>query len=163
MSVGQLSPDRNQYWDGQKWTSALSTDGRWRWDGAKWASVASVAIQQLGPAAGYPVAVQPQPMQYPSAVMLYRSPTNSLAVASLVFGIVSWFLCPLVGGVVAIVCGHMAHGQIKTTGEGGAGMATAGLVLGYIHLAGWAVFALFWLLVFGGLAAILAAAGASNH
>ncbi len=96
--------------------------------------------------------------------MMYRAaPTNSLAVVSLVSGIVSWFLCPLVGGIVAVASGHMAHGQIKTSGEGGAGMATAGLVLGYIHLAGWAVFLLFWLFVFGGLAAILAAAGASSH
>lgn len=102
-------------------------------------------------------------MPYASAVMMYRPPTNSLAVASLVFGIVSWFLCPLVGGIVAVICGHMAHSQIKSSGEGGGGMATAGLVLGYIHIAGAVAFVLFWLVVFGGLAALLAAIGASSR
>ncbi|HXB04905.1 MAG TPA: DUF4190 domain-containing protein [Candidatus Angelobacter sp.] len=95
--------------------------------------------------------------------MMYRSPTNSLAVVSLVSGIVSWFVCPLVGGIVAVISGHMAHSQLKRSGEGGSGMATAGMVLGYIHLAAWAVFLIFWLLVFGGLAAILGAAGATSH
>jgi hypothetical protein len=74
----------------------------------------------------------------------------------LVFGIISWFLCPFIGGLIAVICGHMAHSQIKRTGEAGAGMATAGLVLGYIHLAVAAVVTVFWLVVFGGLAAFLA-------
>ncbi len=145
----------------------MSADGRWLWDGARWipAGGGVPPNRQLATRAPYPPAAQPPTtIQYASAAMMYRAaPTNSLAVVSLVSGIVSWFLCPLVGGIVAVASGHMAHGQIKTSGEGGAGMATAGLVLGYIHLAGWAVFLLFWLFVFGGLAAILAAAGASSH
>jgi Domain of unknown function (DUF4190) len=32
----------------------------------------------------------------------------------------------------AIVLGHMAKRQIKTSGEEGSGLATAGLVLGYL-------------------------------
>ena len=91
--------------------------------------------------------------------MLYRPNTNGLATASLVFGIISWFLCPLVGGVIAVACGHIAHSQIKRTGESGSGMATAGLVLGYIHLAAAAIFIVFWLVAFGGMLAILAAIG----
>jgi Domain of unknown function (DUF4190) len=110
-----------------------------------------------------PVAQPQNAMQYAAPVMMYRPPTNGLAVTSLVSGIVSWVMCPLVGGVVAVVTGHMAHGQIKTSGESGAGMATAGLVLGYIHLAAWAVFTLFWLVVFGGLAVVGGIVGAANH
>lgn len=34
--AGELSPDGNFYWDGQRWTSATSPDGAWRWDGATW-------------------------------------------------------------------------------------------------------------------------------
>ena len=66
---------------------------------------------------------------------------NTLAVVSLVAGIGSFFahLIPFVGGftlaLVAIITGHMARGQIRRTGEGGMGMATAGLVIGYIHMA----------------------------
>ncbi len=33
---GQLSPDRNFYWDGARWVSAVSPDGAWRWDGQAW-------------------------------------------------------------------------------------------------------------------------------
>jgi Domain of unknown function (DUF4190)/DUF1707 SHOCT-like domain len=61
-------------------------------------------------------------------------PTNGLAVGSLVCGIgqiFAWF----VGGVVAIILGHMALRQIRRTGEDGAGMAKAGLILGYLGVA----------------------------
>ena len=42
---------------------------------------------------------------------------------------------PLVGGIVAIVTGHMAKAEIRRTGEDGESFATIGLVLGYLHLA----------------------------
>jgi len=61
-------------------------------------------------------------------------PTNTLAVVSLVLGIASYVVLPLVGAVAAIITGHMARGQISRTGEGGSGMALAGLILGYLHL-----------------------------
>jgi len=116
-------------------------------------------MQQAAP----PVHPQAQnTTQYASTVMMYRSPTNSLAVASLVFGIVSWFVCPILGGIMAVIFGHMALSQLKTSGEGGSGMATAGLALGYVSLAGWVVIGFFWLVVLGGLAAILGT-GAANH
>jgi len=57
----------------------------------------------------------------------------------------------------------MAHSQIKSSGEGGAGMATAGLALGYIHLAAAAVFVLVWLVLLGGLAALFGAGAATSH
>jgi Domain of unknown function (DUF4190) len=99
---------------------------------------------------------------YAAPVLVYRPPTNTWAVISLVTGIISWFLCPFVGGVVAVTSGHVGHSQIKRSGEGGAGMATAGLVLGYIHLAAFAVIVLFWLFVFGGIA-ILGASTAAHR
>jgi hypothetical protein len=60
--------------------------------------------------------------------------TNSLAVASLACGlgqIFFWFLA----AIPAVVLGHMARRQIRQTGEDGQGMATAGLVLGWIGIA----------------------------
>jgi hypothetical protein len=42
-----------------------------------------------------------------------------------------WFF----GAIAAIVTGHIARHQIRRTGENGAGMALAGLILGYIGLA----------------------------
>jgi hypothetical protein len=67
--------------------------------------------------------------------------TNTLAIVSLVAAIGSFFahVIPGIGGftvaLVAVITGHMARGQIKKTGEQGMGMATAGLIIGYIHLA----------------------------
>ena len=44
-------------------------------------------------------------------------------------------MLPLVGGLVAIVTGHLARNEISRTGERGNGFATIGLVLGYLNLA----------------------------
>jgi hypothetical protein len=63
-----------------------------------------------------------------------------LAVISLVAGIGSFFahIIPGVGGftvaLVAIVTGYMARNQIKETGEQGMGMATAGMIIGIVHI-----------------------------
>ena len=95
----------------------------------------------------------------PPAVFVYGPRTNSSAVASLVFGILSWFLCPLIGGILAIVFGHVARVQIRRTNEGGGGLAVAGLILGYFHSVAFVLVVGFWLLVFGGLIAMLGATG----
>jgi len=62
--------------------------------------------------------------------------TSTLAIVSLVLGIVSWFLLPLLGAIVAVITGHMAKREIRDS-QGrltGDGMATVGLVLGYLQL-----------------------------
>jgi len=61
--------------------------------------------------------------------------TNQMAVASLVCGFCQIFLW-FVAGVPAIVFGHVAHRQIRQSGESGSGMATAGLIMGYIGVLG---------------------------
>jgi hypothetical protein len=64
----------------------------------------------------------------------YNPPrTNALAIISLVAGCAQFFFC-IVGSIVAIVTGHIARGQIKRSGEQGAGLALAGLILGYVGL-----------------------------
>lgn len=63
--------------------------------------------------------------------------TNSpLAVWSLVLGILSLVSCGPLTGVPAIICGHMARTQIKTNPDKltGAGMALAGLIMGYFSI-----------------------------
>jgi Domain of unknown function (DUF1707)/Domain of unknown function (DUF4190) len=64
--------------------------------------------------------------------------TNSTAVASLVLGLAEF---PTLGitAIPAIICGHKAHREIRRTGEQGVGMATAGLILGYIALFSWVI------------------------
>jgi hypothetical protein len=63
--------------------------------------------------------------------------TSTLAVVSLVFGILTWLMLPFVGALVAIICGHLARSEIRRAEPGrldGNGMAIAGLLLGYLHL-----------------------------
>ncbi|HEV2540273.1 MAG TPA: DUF4190 domain-containing protein [Frateuria sp.] len=66
----------------------------------------------------------------------YRT-TSAMAVVSLVFGIAAWCMLPVVGAIVAIVCGHLARGEIRRAQgqQEGDGLAIAGLVLGYVQLA----------------------------
>lgn len=62
--------------------------------------------------------------------------TSSLAIASLISGLLSWFLFPIIGAIVAVITGHSAKNEIRASGGrlSGDGMATAGLILGYIQL-----------------------------
>jgi ABC-type spermidine/putrescine transport system permease subunit II len=62
--------------------------------------------------------------------------TSSLAVISLIAGIASFFIVPLLGAIAAIITGHMAKKEIsesagRLTGEG---LAQAGLILGWINV-----------------------------
>ena len=75
--------------------------------------------------------------------------TNGLAIASLACGISQFMLGPL-PTIPAIVLGHMARHQIKRSGEDGAGLALAGLLLG------WAAVVLGVLIVAGAVAVFAA-------
>jgi Domain of unknown function (DUF1707)/Domain of unknown function (DUF4190) len=73
----------------------------------------------------------------PEAALATESPgtglaarTNVFAIASLVCGLGQFIVGPL-ATIPAIVFGHMARHQVRRTGEGGAGLALAGLVLGW--------------------------------
>jgi hypothetical protein len=56
--------------------------------------------------------------------------TNGYAVASLVCGLSQFLIGPL-AAIPAIAFGHAARNQIRQTGEQGAGLALAGLILGW--------------------------------
>ena len=64
------------------------------------------------------------------------SKTNTLAIVSLVAGLVSWTMMPVVASIVAVITGHMARKQIRDSHgvEEGSGLALVGLVLGYANL-----------------------------
>jgi hypothetical protein len=68
-----------------------------------------------------------QPYGYPYAPPQQR--TNGLAIASMVLGIL-WLYW--IGSILALVFGYIARKQIRERGESGGGMATAGIVLGWI-------------------------------
>jgi hypothetical protein len=66
----------------------------------------------------------PQPYPYTPA-----RPTNGMAIAAMVLGIlwVYW-----IGSVLALIFGYVARNEIRRTGQGGDGMAIAGIVLGWV-------------------------------
>lgn len=63
--------------------------------------------------------------------------TSSLAVVSLIFGILAYVFLPGIGALVAVICGHSARSEIRRAPPGsidGDGIALAGLILGWIQI-----------------------------
>ena len=86
--------------------------------------------------------------------------TSTMAIISLVSGLLGWTLLPLIGSLVAIVTGHIARSEIRSSPREieGDGLAVAGLVMGYAMVAV-AVATVIAIVVFlGGLAAFFALA-----
>ncbi len=77
-----------------------------------------------------------EPTQSPYNAASMPVQTSSLAIVSLVSGLASWFVLPLIGAIIAVITGHMAKKEIRESAGrvSGVEMANAGLVLGYAHL-----------------------------
>lgn len=61
--------------------------------------------------------------------------TNTNAILALVFGILSYFFLPLLGGILAVVFGSKAEKEIKADpSQEGATYANIGKVLGWINI-----------------------------
>jgi hypothetical protein len=88
---------------------------------------------------------QPYPPSYPYA---YPPPprNNGAAIGALVCSLAGSFSFGM-GSIGAVVLGHTAKKQIRERGDQGEGMATAGLVIGYLGLAFWIFF---WVLAAAG-------------
>jgi len=78
------------------------------------------------------VSVQTPPSPQPAA----STQTNSMAVISLVAGILGLSLVPFVGSIVAVITGPMAKREIAASGgrQSGEGLATAGAILGWVGI-----------------------------
>ncbi|MBE7550316.1 MAG: DUF4190 domain-containing protein [Anaerolineales bacterium] len=96
------------------------------------------------------------------------SQTSTMAIVSVISGVLSWFALPFIGAVVAIFTGHMARNEIKSNpGMQGDALALIGLILGYLHIITFCGALLLFLLFFGGIVglsgcAILSEAGQSG-
>ncbi|MCS5735925.1 DUF4190 domain-containing protein [Herbiconiux daphne] len=97
---------------------------------------AGAPIHPTGGAPVYAPAGAPAPGYYAQAK------TNVLGIVTLVLGVLGF-------GIVPVITGHIALSQIKRTGEEGRGLTLAGLILGYVTLAGWLIVAAFWIAVAG--------------
>ena len=63
-------------------------------------------------------------------------PTSTLAIVSVIAGVLSFSILPLVAAIVAIITGYMARKETRATPPtaSGDGLATAGIILGYVHI-----------------------------
>ncbi|MEV4385404.1 DUF4190 domain-containing protein [Micromonospora sp. NPDC049580] len=92
-----------------------------------YAPVDPYAGGQLPPGAYAPPGYPPNPgYGYPPPPK-----TNGLAIAALVLALAGLTTCGITGPIGAIL-GHVAQKQIRVSGEGGEGMAKAGIIVGWI-------------------------------
>src|SRR5512134_2118057 len=63
-------------------------------------------------------------------------PNSTLAIVSLVSALLGFTFVPVVGGIVALVTGYMARNETRSIPPkaSGDGMATAGIIMGWIQL-----------------------------
>jgi hypothetical protein len=97
-------------------------------------------IEQTLPASTKPEARAAHPKttgtRVPLSKPVHGAPAASLAVVSLVCGVLSLSVIPLLPALPAIVCGHLARGQIRRSAGtlGGEGAALGGLITGYLSI-----------------------------
>jgi len=74
--------------------------------------------------------------QQPYTTIPTQPKDSTLALLSLIFGIASYFVLPGIGAIAAVILGHLGKSEIKKSAGmlKGNGMATWGLVLGYIQI-----------------------------
>jgi hypothetical protein len=74
--------------------------------------------------------------EMPQEIVSTAPQNSTLAIISLVAGILGLTFFPLLGCIVAIITGFLARKEIKESSGalGGEGIATAGLVLGFIGI-----------------------------
>jgi hypothetical protein len=95
---------------------------------AGWVPANQVPELMAGVSGGY----LPQPA--PSLPMGGPPATNSMALTSMILGILGIFVAFIFTAVPAIICGHIARKQIRESGgaQSGDGMALTGLITGYL-------------------------------
>jgi len=86
------------------------------------------------PAGALPLPAWPVPAYQPPP----SGGTNSMAIASMVLGVAEFFTMGLTA-IPAVICGHVARRQMRQTAQRGDGLATSGLVLGYMAIIFWSV------------------------
>lgn len=111
-----------------------ATDLAWSEGRTEWSPLSTIPGVAIAPASPPPLGLPPVPPPLQRMPPVLNPPAPPLAVASLVCGILSLTVLPFLASIPAIVCGHMAQSQIKRSGGtmGGSGMATAGLIIGYL-------------------------------
>jgi hypothetical protein len=78
--------------------------------------------------------MDPNYPQNPSYLPPSALPTSTMALVSLIAGILGLTLFPVIGSIIAIVTGMQARGETRTNPPraSGDGLATAGIIMGWI-------------------------------
>lgn len=91
-----------------------------------------------GPSAHQPGGMPPSAPGYPQTPSpggyMNPYPKNSLGVWSLVLGIASFIVCPILASIGAIVTGHMSRKAVREGQADNGGLGMAGLILGWASL-----------------------------
>lgn len=93
-------------------------------------------------------------MNQPYAQFPPATRTSTMAIISLIAGILGFVqILPGIGPVAAVIAGHIAKSEIKKSGGmvTGNGMATTGLILGYVMIALGLCLTCIFVLAFAGL------------
>lgn len=74
--------------------------------------------------------------ELPPVMIETMLPTSTLAIVSLVSALLGFTFVPVIGGIVAIVTGYMARNETRSIPPkaSGDGMATAGIIMGWIQI-----------------------------
>jgi hypothetical protein len=80
--------------------------------------------------------------------------TSTLAIISLIAGILGFTMLPLIGSIAAIVTGYAARKETRAVPPlGGDGLATAGIIMGWVQIGlgvvGFCCFALYLIFLAG--------------
>lgn len=83
--------------------------------------------------------------------------TSTLAIVSLVAGILGWSLVPFLGSICAIITGHLARAEIRRNPHrlDGDHLAIGGLILGWLAVALSVVGIAIFLLFFSGVSCLM--------
>jgi hypothetical protein len=134
----------------------VSTDLGWREGMAQWQPLAQFPeFSAVTPAAAAPGETVPPSTTTAAATPVVVQPAGTttakvepLAIWSLVLSALGMVCCGFVLGIPGVICGHIALSKIRAhPGLDGRGLAIAGLVIGYVSIAFWFVYVVF----FGGL------------
>lgn len=112
------------------------------------APTTSASAHPYQPYPTVPAPSAPTPYRVGGAAYSYAPRTNPLAIASLVLSLAAFLTS--ISAIAGVITGHIALSQIKRTGEGGRGLAIAGLVIGYVasaFLLLWLLFAIAWIAI----------------
>jgi len=95
---------------------------------------------------------------YPQNIGYPVLPTSTLAIVSLVAGILSFVMLPVIGAVAALWAGYEARKETRSVPPraSGDGLATAGIVLGWVHVGLFVVTLCCVIIYFGFIASLLA-------